>query len=137
LTEVFLSKHAAKLGRRRPTISDRTMSRFMEYSWPGNIRELENAVKKLVALGDEQRVVDELNFETPAPQRAENGSNHGHSLKAAARAASREAERELILEALNRTRWNRKRAAQELQISYKSLLYKLKQIGVGDPKANS
>jgi DNA-binding NtrC family response regulator len=136
LAEVFLSKHAAKLGRRRPTISEGTLNRFMEYSWPGNIRELENAVKKIVALGDEQRVVGELNLEVPAA-RPENGTSHGHSLKAAARAASREAERELILEALNRTRWNRKRAAQDLQISYKSLLYKLKQIGVGDPKVNS
>jgi DNA-binding NtrC family response regulator len=51
------------------------------------------------------------------------------SLKEAARAASREAEKELILKVLTRTRWNRKRAAQELQISYKALLYKLKQIG--------
>ncbi len=58
------------------------------------------------------------------------------SLKVAARAASREAERELILRALARTRWNRKRAAQELQISYKSLLYKLKQIGFQDSEAN-
>ena len=53
------------------------------------------------------------------------------SLKEAARAASREAEKELILKVLNRTRWNRRRAAQELQISYKALLYKLKQIGYG------
>ena len=51
------------------------------------------------------------------------------SLKDAARAASREAEREIILQVLTRTRWNRRRAAQELQISYKALLYKLKQIG--------
>jgi two-component system response regulator AtoC len=50
------------------------------------------------------------------------------SLKIAAKAASRERERELILEALQRTKWNRKRAARELQISYKSLLYKIKQI---------
>jgi two-component system response regulator AtoC len=54
------------------------------------------------------------------------------SLKVASKAASREAERELILKALGRTRWNRKRAAQELQISYKSLLYKLKQIGMDE-----
>ena len=52
------------------------------------------------------------------------------SLKVAARAASRRTERELILKALERTHWNRKRAAQELQISYKSLLYKIKQIDV-------
>ena len=51
------------------------------------------------------------------------------SLKEASKAASREAEKELILKALNKTRWNRRRAAQELQISYKALLYKLKQIG--------
>jgi two-component system response regulator AtoC len=51
------------------------------------------------------------------------------SLKQAAKAASREAEKELILKVLTRTRWNRRRAAQELQISYKALLYKLKQIG--------
>jgi two-component system response regulator AtoC len=62
--------------------------------------------------------------------------SRGYSLKAAAKAASREAERELILRALGHTRWNRKRAAQELQISYKSLLYKLKQIGVQDSEAD-
>jgi two-component system response regulator AtoC len=57
------------------------------------------------------------------------GSGEKISLKDAARAASREAEREIILQVLTRTRWNRRRAAQELQISYKALLYKLKQIG--------
>jgi two-component system, NtrC family, response regulator AtoC len=132
LTEYFLTKQAGKLGRQRPTISGRTLDRFAQYSWPGNIRELENAVMKLVALGDENRVVAELASESPAARTAETGGNHRHSLKAAARAASRGAERELILEALTRTRWNRKRAAQDLQISYKSLLYKLKQIGLAD-----
>jgi two-component system response regulator AtoC len=58
------------------------------------------------------------------------------SLKVASKAASREAERELILKALSRTRWNRKRAAQDLQISYKSLLYKLKQIGLEEAESN-
>lgn len=60
------------------------------------------------------------------------GSGGTVSLKQAARAASREAEKELILKVLTRTRWNRRRAAQELQISYKALLYKLKQIGYGE-----
>ena len=54
----------------------------------------------------------------------------------ASRAASREAEKELILKVLTRTRWNRRRAAQELQISYKALLYKLKQIGYRDYEAS-
>jgi len=63
-------------------------------------------------------------------------SGERDSLKAVAKAASCVAERELILRALQRTRWNRKRAAQDLQISYKSLLYKLKQIGLPDGEAN-
>jgi two-component system response regulator AtoC len=137
LVEVMLTKHAAQLGRPRPMLSPRTLHMFLDYSWPGNIRELENVVKKIVALGDEGLAMAELGTaprEASAPVDAP--EVRGHSLKAAARAASREAEREMILKALARTRWNRKRAAEELQISYKSLLYKLKQIGVQDTEAN-
>jgi two-component system, NtrC family, response regulator AtoC len=137
LAEFFLTKHASRLERPRPSVSRRTSERFMEYSWPGNIRELENVAKKLVALGDEELALAELAVWKTAARKVEAAPTPGHSLKAAARAASREAERELILEALNRTRWNRKRAAQELQISYKSLLHKLKQIGFADSKVNS
>lgn len=131
LAEFFLTKHAALLRRPRPTLSSRTRDALSNYSWPGNIRELENVVKKIVALNDESLAILELE------QPRTNGTGVGasqptYSLKAASRAASREAERELILKALSRTRWNRKRAAQELQISYKSLLYKLKQIGLPD-----
>jgi two-component system, NtrC family, response regulator AtoC len=137
LVEFFLTKHAAEFGKARPTLTPRTLRRFLEYGWPGNIRELENAVRKTVALGDEQLALADLSAapaETPA---APTRDPRAPSLKAAARAASREAERELILDTLARTRWNRKRAAQELQISYKSLLYKLKQIGVPDGEGNS
>jgi two-component system response regulator AtoC len=135
LVESFLSKHAAQFGRPRPALSPRTLRTLLDHAWPGNIRELENVVKKIVALGDEQLAIAELSAapEPPAPEVPE---HRGYSLKAAARAASREAERELILKALGHTRWNRKRAAQELQISYKSLLYKLKQIGVQDSEAD-
>jgi two-component system, NtrC family, response regulator AtoC len=131
LVESFLGKYAAQFGRPRPSLSPRTVRMLMEHSWPGNIRGLENVVKKIIALGDEQIAVSELTL-APAEPRLEVPVSRGYSLKAASRAASREAEREMILKALAHTRWNRKRAAQELQISYKSLLYKLKQIGVLD-----
>jgi len=105
-----------------------------EYSWPGNVRELENAAKAIVALGDEAVAMGGLRAML---RRTDAGGNGRISLKQAARAASREAEKELILRALTRTRWNRRRAAQDLQISYKALLYKLKQIGCSEYRASS
>jgi two-component system, NtrC family, response regulator AtoC len=133
LAEFFLAKHAARFGRARASLSPQTLQTFAEHSWPGNIRELDNVVKKIVALGDDRMALSEFSV-VPVGSRvaglAATAVTNSHSLKAAARAASREAERELILKALARTRWNRKRAAQDLQISYKSLLYKLKQIGL-------
>jgi two-component system, NtrC family, response regulator AtoC len=131
LASYFLSKYAAQFGRPQPKLSGYVLAQFSEYDWPGNIRELENAVKKIVALGDERAAVTDLRARAAA--QGNDGGAEILSLKDAARAASRQAERELILKVLGRTRWNRKRAAQELQISYKALLYKLKQIGVDDP----
>ncbi|MGC2514695.1 MAG: helix-turn-helix domain-containing protein, partial [Terriglobales bacterium] len=92
----------------------------------GNIRELKDAARAIVALGDETLAMGGLRS---LLRRVDRAGNEKISLKDAARAASREAEREIILQVLTRTRWNRRRAAQELQISYKALLYKMKQIG--------
>jgi DNA-binding NtrC family response regulator len=120
-------------GGQRPSIGldGEAMDILVSYSWPGNIRELENVVKKMVALADTKAALSELRT-APRPKRRAEASEEWKlsSLKVAARAASRKTERELILKALERTQWNRKRAAQELQISYKSLLYKIKQINV-------
>jgi DNA-binding NtrC family response regulator len=80
----------------------------------------------MVVLGDEELALADLRSSTKQ-NKSHQRSEAGLSLKEAARAASRQAERGLILEALGRTRWNRKRAARELRISYKALLYKLKQ----------
>jgi len=134
--DFFLNKHAAELGRSRPYLHPQTLQMFLDHSWPGNIRELENVVKEIVVLGDERLAIAELRASTSNRETTQPRAPRSHSLKAAARAASREAERELILQALTRTRWNRKRAARELQISYKSLLYKLKQIGFQDSEVS-
>jgi len=134
--EHFAGKHAAQFGRAKPAISAETMRTLADHTWPGNLRELENVIKKIVALGDERLATAELEAEALEARRVRPTADSSYSLKAAARAASRGAERELILKALTRTRWNRKRAAQELQISYKSLLYKLKQIGFEESEAN-
>jgi two-component system, NtrC family, response regulator AtoC len=123
----FLRKYARDFRRAVPDLSAETLRLFLDYTWPGNLRELEDAARVLVALGDEHVALGGLRAVLSKPDAGSAGA--GVSLKAAARAASREAEKELILNALTRTRWNRRRAAEELQISYKALLYKLKQIG--------
>ncbi|MFZ0799392.1 MAG: sigma 54-interacting transcriptional regulator [Terriglobales bacterium] len=125
LRDWFLSAAARDFCRAVPPLSPETQNFFLEYNWPGNIRELKDAARAIVALGDEALAMGGLR----SLFRRVGANGEKISLKDAARAASREAEREIILQVLTRTRWNRRRAAQELQISYKALLYKLKQIG--------
>jgi two-component system response regulator AtoC len=134
LTEHFLRKFAREFQRPIPALSDETRHLFQEYSWPGNVRELENAAKAIVAIGDETVAMGGLRAMLSRPNSPANGNSV--SLKQASRAASRETEKELILRALTRTRWNRRRAAQDLQISYKALLYKLKQMGCSEYRAS-
>src|ERR1700736_45674 len=126
LRDWFLSAAARDFCRTVPLLSPETQNFFLEYNWPGNIRELKDAARAIVALGDETLAMGGLRS---LLRRVDRYGGEKISLKDAARAASREAEREIILQVLTRTRWNRRRAAQELQISYKALLYKLKQIG--------
>lgn len=125
LVDYFLSKNAVALGLPRPSLSSQTLQVLVEHSWSGNIRELQNVTQNIVILGEE-RVAEELGSARMESRPSRSGAGEGLSLKQIARQASRRAERELILNALTRTHWNRKRAAQELQISYKALLYKLK-----------
>ena len=133
----FLKKYASLFGRPEPELGPATMDLLLGHSWPGNIRELENIVRKIVALGNEQAAISDLSAGN-APRVAESvlasssATSHvaARSLKEASREASRHAEREMILGQLERTHWNRKRTARDLQISYKALLYKLKQLGL-------
>ncbi len=130
----FLRKYAREFQRPLPSLSAGTQQLLQDYSWPGNLRELEDAAKALVALGDETIAIAGLRALVPTPGPGGNGGRV--SLKQAARAASRAVEKDLILKVLTRTRWNRRRAAEELQISYKALLYKLKQIGYSEYEAS-
>src|ERR1700704_277031 len=126
LRDWFLSAAARDFCRTVPVLSPETQNFFLEYNWPGNIRELKDAARAIVALGDETLAMGGLRS---LLRRVDRSNGEKVSLKEAAKAASREAGKQLILQVLTRTRWNRRRAAQELQISYKALLYKLKQIG--------
>ena len=125
----------------------RRMDVFMQYHWPGNVRELENMVRRMVVLGNEQAVLDEIALRgaptaeaasrrarAARPRRARRGPREGRSvdLKAISRRAAQVAEKRVIERVLQQTRWNRKEAAERLQISYKALLYKMKENGLSE-----
>lgn len=128
LAEYFLEKHAMEAGKRTPVLSEEEVALLEVHDWPGNIRELGNLARKIVALGQPQTALSDL--KRPAVVSRSSELSRHESLKVVAREASRVAERDLILRALERTHWNRKQAARELQVSYKALLYKIKQMDV-------
>jgi len=139
LVEYFLSRHAQEFKRKAPRLSQGLLELFQRYDWPGNVRELENVIKKVVILGSDAPVLQELKNKfgrrdpsgpQPAPEGQRPNSSEGLDLKAYSREAIRRAEREVISRVLQRTCWNRKKAAELLQISYKALLYKIKETGL-------
>lgn len=128
LMEYFLSKHSNASNKTIAPLGGSAMDMLLAYSWPGNIRQLENLALRMVTFGDARLALDELQSLHGVNQKRPAQNLSVTSLKMAVRAASKQTERDLIIQALERTRWNRKRAAQELQISYKSFLNKLKAI---------
>jgi two-component system, NtrC family, response regulator AtoC len=143
LIEHFLRKYNAKYQRDMHTLSPRLMQGFTNYAWPGNIRELENMVKRIVVLQSEDAIAQEV-FEgggapaaepSPTPEELVTSldlSEGPISLKDVARRAARNAEREALRRVLYQTNWNRKKAAKILDVSYKTLLQKIKECGLSD-----
>jgi DNA-binding NtrC family response regulator len=154
LTERFLRQYAEHYNKPAITLDGETMRLFSVYDWPGNVRELENLVKRAVVLGSDESIRRELAEaiagrvpvhgpipalqsrteveHAPAAALAVSGGLPlpqalTGSLKDIARNAAREAERELIYRTLQQTRWNRREAAEILGVSYKALLYKIKE----------
>jgi two-component system response regulator AtoC len=132
MTDELLNYYVTQFARPKPVLSAEMMKFLQDHPWPGNLPQLHTAMKTCVAIGDQSISLAALRAE--APKVNSKGANGGPvSLKEASRAASIEIERQLITEKLASTGWNRKRAAGELRISYKALLYKLKQIGMENP----
>ncbi|MFL5394485.1 MAG: sigma-54-dependent transcriptional regulator [Myxococcales bacterium] len=170
LIEHFRRKYGSKYKQGPGTFSDDVMRKLLTYDYPGNVRELENLVRRLVVLRDDRFVLDELHaaaarrpaLQTQAPHGSAGGAlppanqslqpqqrDPSHppapvvqmlgnaetvSLKEIARQAALRAEREAISAMLARTNWNKRKAAARLQISYKALLYKIKDCGLTDPR---
>jgi two-component system response regulator AtoC len=143
LMDFFLKRYSALFDKAAPALDAGNWDVLLRHSWPGNVRELENVARKIVALGDGELALADLEaglnavepVKAPPSVPASARLSGMRPLKEASREASRHAERELIARALDRTHWNRKRTARELQISYKALLYKLKQLGLSDQES--
>jgi len=146
--EYFISKYSEYYGKKPPVFSENAMARMMEYAWPGNIRELENLVKRYVIVGNEAQIIRELSTHKPivssvaaplvaavpgtaeattaAPANGHGAEPEMPSLLEIGRRAALLAEREAIERVMTQTKWNRRQAAKILKISYKALLNKLK-----------
>jgi len=133
LAEFFMRKYAGIFDKEYVPLAKNTLSLFHSYHWPGNVRELENIIKKIVVLENQESALRDLGM-AAGHGVPENGNPNGQpqrfSLKKVGKHAAQEAEKQLILETLLQTRWNRKKAADLLDISYKALLYKIKQSGI-------
>jgi two-component system response regulator AtoC len=130
----FLQKYSAKFNKESITPSQHLLEAAVRYPWPGNLRELENFVKRYVILEDDEGSFHELLEMAATRQRTspreETTPAREQGLKALVRSLKDEAEMEAIAEALEKTHWCRKDAAKILGISYKALLYKIRQFGL-------
>jgi two-component system response regulator AtoC len=130
----FLVKYSEKYQKQPPEPSKHLLEAALRYSWPGNLRELENFVKRYVILEDDEGSFRELVEMTGQQQRVapreETPAPKEQGLKALVRSLKDEAETEAIADALDKTNWCRKDAARMLGISYKALLYKMRQFNL-------
>jgi two-component system response regulator AtoC len=146
LVEYFMGRFCRQYNRDALKISGATMRLLQDYSWPGNVRELENMIKRAVVLQTEALVQQEIALRsekpwTPKPEPGSLPAPTGPSpaapeaemgLKDIARRAAMAAEKAVIKEVLEKVRWNRAEAARLLKISYKAMLYKIRQVGLDD-----
>jgi two-component system, NtrC family, response regulator AtoC len=151
LVEYFMARFCRQYNRDALKISQATMRLLQDYSWPGNVRELENMIKRAVVLQTEALVHQEiaLRSEKPWAPKPEGAPSPAPSaappatvgsaipeaemgLKDIARRAAMAAEKAVIKEVLEKVRWNRAEAARLLKISYKAMLYKIRQVGLDD-----
>jgi two-component system, NtrC family, response regulator AtoC len=135
LVSFFLEYYNRKFNCRAPAPSGELMKALKKYHWPGNVRELENLMKRYVILGTEDSISGDLRPREPDFFSADISVDGPISLKKITRQAVHELERKIILKVLQHHHWNRKQAARALNISYRALLYKIRDAGLPSNRA--
>jgi len=135
LVSYFLEYYNRKFNARANPLSADLMTALKKYHWPGNVRELENLMKRYVILGTEESISGDLRPHEQDFFSADISVDGPISLKKITRQAVRELERKIILKVLQHHHWNRKQAARALNISYRALLYKIRDAGLPSNRA--
>jgi two-component system response regulator AtoC len=135
LVAYFLEYYNHKYNCRAKTLSNELMGMLQTYHWPGNIRELENLIKRYVILGTEEAVTADLVNHEKDFFNSDIPIDGPISLKKLTRQAVRELERKVILKVLQANHWNRKQSARALNIRYRALLYKIREAGLPSNRA--
>jgi two-component system response regulator AtoC len=135
LVEHFLAKYSILYGKEHRRLKNETVRLLQNHDWPGNVRQLENLIKQIVVRSDENIIYDTL--KGPIPGQIRKGplvdtSDGDFSLKKKVQKVVSEVEKVLISRVLHKTNWNRRKAAKLLNISYRSLLYKIKEYKIID-----
>lgn len=130
LATYFRQYYNHKYNRSAPGFSPEAMTTMTKYHWPGNIRELENLIKRYVILGDQDELTSSVASSEPQYFASDINFDGPISLKQLTRRAVRELERTVILKTLQANHWNRKRTASALSLSYRALLYKISDAGL-------
>jgi two-component system, NtrC family, response regulator AtoC len=139
LVRYFVGRYSRLFNFPERELAPETMQALLAYAWPGNIRELENFLKRMIVLQDfalPRTLAPTQNVTSMPAERPETfAATHGLSLKEISRRAVLEAEREVICRTLDQCRWNRVKTAKMLKISYRALLYKMKDMGLKQDSA--
>jgi two-component system response regulator AtoC len=131
LVDYFMEQHARAFHTNPAPLSRAVMRQMQKYDWPGNIRQLDNLVRSYVLIGSEEALMGELIPEEKSSEGlvAEVDVSAPISLKLVTKQATHDLERQIILKVLKANSWNRQKTAKWLKISYRSLLYKLNEVG--------
>jgi len=135
LVDYFLQTYQDQYNCQVPAISKEAQRQLQEHDWPGNIRELQNVIRRYVILGSEETITRELVAPPHSVLNSDFSFEGPLALKKVTRQAVREMEGKIILKVLQANGWNRKQAARALSISYRALLYKIRQAGLPSKRA--
>lgn len=130
MCEYLLQYYNGKLNGRAPMLRPALLAKMQRFSWPGNVRQLENLIKRYVVMGSDDVILSELLQANDRDTFSDVSFDGPVSLKKLTRQTVRKLEARIILGALHANNWNRKKAARALDISYRALLYKLKEVGI-------